>query len=152
MSVCFIVVPAAVAVGWPVLTGVISAACAAMGFHGVQATSQQGATPLVAEREQGVEFELAAARAQELGSESLTLSDGEVKAVFYRDERGQCKLHVGGKKSEPELIEIGRTLLQRVRQQLTYQRVMDELKQKGYTVVEEQVASDQSIRLRVRSW
>jgi hypothetical protein len=152
MSVCFVVVPAAVAVAWPILTGAISAACAALGFRGVRPASQEVATEVGAEREREVEFELAAARAQEIGSEPLTLSDGEVTARFYRDEHGQCKLHVGGKKSEQELIETGRTLLQRVRQQLTYQRVMDELKQKGYTVVEEQVANDQSIRLRVRSW
>jgi len=152
MSVCFVVVPAAVAVAWPILSGAISAACAAMGFGAVKASSQQTAAEPRITRERSVEFELAAARAQELGSESITLSDGEVTAQFYRDEHGQCKLHVSGTKSEQELIEVGRTLLQRVRQQLTYQRVMDGLKQKGYTVVEEQVANDQSIRLRVRSW
>jgi len=153
MSVCFIVVPAAVAASWPVLSGIISAACTAAGFKALKASVPMSEDASVAPRGEAVEFEVASARAAEVGQmQTLQVTDGAVTATFYQDERGQCKLHVEGDRSQRELIEIGRGLMQRVRQQLAYQRVMEELKRQGYTVVQEQVAADESIRLRVRSW
>jgi len=153
MSVCFVVVPAAVAVGWPILSGLISAACTAAGFRALKASAQTREEEAVAAHAESVEFDLASARAAEVGElGALNMTNGEITATFYQDERGQCKLHVQGNKSQQELIEAGRALMQRVRQQIAYHRVMEELKSRGYTVVQEQVASDESIRLRVRSW
>jgi len=153
MSVCFVVVPAAVAVSWPILSGLISAACTAAGFRALKAPTQEHEVESESSREESVEFEVASARAAEIGAmQALNLTDGEITATFCQDERGQCKLHVQGPKSQQELIATGRALMQRVRQQLAYHRVMEELKRKGYTVVQEQVAADESIRLRVRSW
>ena len=155
MSVCFVVVPAAVAASWPILSAVISAAATAAGFRALKTASEketvaaEGSTATT----ESVELELAAARVKDLDAmDSMTMTDGSVVATFYQDELGQCKLHVEGNKSQQELIETGRTLLQRVRQQLAYHRVVEEMKQRGYTIVEEQVAADQSIRLKVRSW
>lgn len=154
MSVCFVVVPAAVAASWPILSAVISAAATAAGFRALKtASSKETAAEASKATTESVELELAAARVKDLDAmDSMTMTDGSVVATFYQDELGQCKLHVEGNKSQQELIETGRTLLQRVRQQLAYHRVVEEMKQRGYTIVEEQVAADQSIRLKVRSW
>jgi len=154
MSVCFVVVPAAVAASWPILSAVISAAATAAGFRALKtASAKETAAEASKATTESVELELAAARVKDLDAmDSMTMTDGSVVATFYQDELGQCKLHVEGNKSQQELIETGRTLLQRVRQQLAYHRVVEEMKQRGYTIVEEQVAADQSIRLKVRSW
>jgi len=153
MSVCFVVLPAAVAASWPILSGLISAACTAAGFRALKAPTKEREVQRESTREESVEFEVSSARVEELGAvAALNLTDGHITATFCQDERGQCKLHVQGNKSQQELIATGRALMQRVRQQLAYHRVMEELKRKGYTVVQEEVAADESIRLRVRSW
>jgi hypothetical protein len=55
----------------------------------------------------------------------------------------------GRNKSEEELTATGRDLLGRVTQQYAYNKTMQQLKKQGFTVTNEEVAADQSIRIRV---
>jgi stage V sporulation protein SpoVS len=60
-------------------------------------------------------------------------------------------MHVSGKnKTEAELQAIGQTVMNRILQQYAYQRVMEELEKRGFTVVKEEVDENQVIRIRVR--
>jgi hypothetical protein len=47
---------------------------------------------------------------------------------------------------------MGEELSQAVVQQYVYQKLMDEMRAKGFNVVEEETNQDRSIRLKVRHW
>jgi hypothetical protein len=51
-----------------------------------------------------------------------------------------------------ELEAAGRELMDRVRQQFAYAKVMEELEARGFDVVQEQVEATGAIRVRVRRW
>ena len=88
-----------------------------------------------------------------LRGESITVKRNGVRATFRRDGRGQCTVHLTGVGHSHEQLEsAGMELMDRVRQQYAYARVMDELEQRGFDVVQEQVEADQSIRVSVRRW
>jgi len=83
----------------------------------------------------------------------LPLEGSGFKVTFAKDGRGGCSMRVEGKgKTDAELETLGRDLINRVAQQYAYQKLNTELKKKGYTLVQEKVEEDQSIRLTVRRW
>jgi len=76
-----------------------------------------------------------------------------VTVTFSRDARGKASLCVTGEgHSREELQALGEELSQRVVQQYVYQKLMDEMRARGFNVVEEEVNEDRSIRLKVRHW
>jgi hypothetical protein len=157
MSVVFVVVPV-VAGGWPVISAAIVAAGAAMGYRAVKRAEESGelgisehpggprtrAVDLVMENSQVVADAL-------MRGESFTMSRGDIAATFRVDGRGACSVHVSGQNmTDAELEAAGRDLMDRVRQQFAYAKVMAELEERGFEVVREQLEADQSIRIRVR--
>ena len=54
--------------------------------------------------------------------------------------------------SRKELREIGQELIERVTQQYVYHRIVTELKARHMTIVDEELAEDRTVRIRVRSW
>ncbi|HEU4752734.1 MAG TPA: DUF1257 domain-containing protein [Armatimonadota bacterium] len=158
MSVVFVVVPV-VAGGWPVLSAAILAASAALGYRAIEAAENRlqsglyeedsvrcGAVSLMMDDSQVITDTLAR-------GESFTVDRSGIRAVFGRDGRGRCTVHLTGEgKSELELEAAGRELMDRVRQQFAYAKVMEELEARGFQVVEEQAETEGSIRVRVRRW
>lgn len=155
MSVVFVVIPV-VAGSWPMISAAIVAAGAAMGYRAAKqaeanlAREAGGAAPagvsLVLENSQVVSETL-------LRGEAFTLERDGLSATFRMDGRGQCTVHVGGAgKSDRELEEAGRELMDRVRQQFAYAKVMGELEERGFEVVTQEVDVDSAIRVRVRRW
>lgn len=155
MSVVFVVIPV-VAGSWPLISAAIVAAGAAMGYRAAKqaeanlAQEMGGAAPagvsLVMENSQVVSETL-------LRGEAFTLERDGLSATFRMDGRGQCTVHVGGAgKSDRELEEAGRELMDRVRQQFAYAKVMGELEERGFEVVAQEVDVDSAIRVRVRRW
>ena len=51
-----------------------------------------------------------------------------------------------------ELRAMGEELSRCVVQQYVYQKLMDEMRMRGFKVVEEETNQDRSIRLKVRHW
>ena len=155
MSVVFVVIPV-VAGSWPLISAAIVAAGAAMGYHaakqaeanlaGEMGGAAQAGVSLVMENSQIVSETL-------LRGEAFTLAREGLTATFRMDGRGQCMVHVGGQgKSDHELEEAGRELMDRVRQQFAYAKVMGELEDRGFEVVAQEVDADNAIRVRVRRW
>ena len=71
--------------------------------------------------------------------------------MFSRDARGALKLCLEGSHlTKDQLRELGETLIGRVTQQYVYHRVISELKEREMAIVEERVAEDQTIKIRVR--
>ncbi len=76
-----------------------------------------------------------------------------VTITFSRDARGKASLCVTGDgHNKEELRAIGEELSQAVVQQYVYQKLMDEVRTRGFNVIEEDTNTDRSIRLKVRHW
>jgi hypothetical protein len=158
MSVVFVVVPV-LAGGWPAISAAILAASAAMGYRAVQSLEDRVAMGVAIERAGGAgTVQLVMEDSQVVADtlargESFTVQREGITATFRRDGRGRCTVHLSGEgKAEAELEAAGRELMDRVRQQFAYAKVMAELEARGFDVVQEQVEADQSIRIRVRRW
>src|SRR3954452_3727179 len=154
MSVVFVVVPV-VAGGWPVISTAILAASAALGYRAVQSL-EENAAGIAVEGARGLDLIMGERQVMadtlERG-ESFTVEREGITATFRRDGRGQCTVHVSGSgRTDAELEAAGRELMDRVRQQFAYAKVMAELETRGFDVVQEQVEADQSIRIRLRRW
>ncbi len=150
MSVVFVIVPSLAVGGWAALTAAIAAACSAMGYQILrgsqvrqQSLQEQSGVALTMEAQA-----LADALERE---ETIVVTQGDVQITFHKDPRGRVTMHVDGKnKTEAELKAIGQQVMNRILQQYAYQRVMDELEKRGFTVVKEEVDENQVIRIRVR--
>lgn len=85
--------------------------------------------------------------------ETLTVRRGDITATFRRDGRGQCTVHLeGAGRSRAELEAAGEELVNRIRQQFAYNRIMKEMESRGFDVVQQEAGADRSIRLTVRRW
>ncbi|MBL9128371.1 MAG: DUF1257 domain-containing protein [Verrucomicrobiales bacterium] len=151
MSAVCILTPVVIA-AWPAFSAAVTAAAASLGYQLVaESTARQ--TETVSQR---VELEIAQSEivTGTLGRDQrIRLSRDGVTVVFSRDARGRASVCVTGEgHSDAELQALGEELSQRVVQQYVYQRLMDEMRTRGYNVVEEQVDENQAIRLKVRHW
>jgi hypothetical protein len=84
---------------------------------------------------------------------TLTIAKEGVRVVFSRDARGKASLCVEGAGfTDAELHTMGEEISGRVIQQYVYRRLLDEMRQRDFVVVEEEVNDDRSIRVKVRRW
>lgn len=151
MSAVCILTPVVIA-AWPAFSAAVTAAAASLGYQIVaEATGRQ---TVASDRK--VELEIAQSEivTGTLGRDQrLRLTRDNVTVVFSRDSRGRASVCVTGEgHSDAELQALGEELSQRVVQQYVYQRLMDEMRSRGYNVVDEQVDENQAIRLKVRHW
>jgi len=150
MSTVVVVTPLIIA-GWPVITAAVTAAIGSMGFS--VATSVE---PAVAKQTTKTRAEIDVEESEVLegavsGNELVVERDG-VRATFSRDARGALKLCMEGTgQSKAELKKIGEELLGRVTQQYVYHRVVTELRERNMAIVDEEVAADQTVKIRVRN-
>ena len=70
----------------------------------------------------------------------ITVTREGVTVTFSRDARGKASLCVTGNgQSEDDLRALGEELSQAVVQQYVYRKLMDEMRARGFNVVEEEV-------------
>ena len=153
MSVCFVVVPA-IAASWPVLCGAVAAATGAIGYRTLRAASDLEKTSTVGQSSAQVTLngsELLAESMQE--GDQFAITNDDVTAVFRRAADGRCTVHVSAPgRTQTELEAIGRDLMNRVTQQYAYNKIVTQMKSQGFTVNTEEVAEDQTIRIRVSKY
>lgn len=174
MSVCFVVVPIVVG-SWPAISAAILAAGATMGYQTVKRleehennffnqdnslfldgtmtqSSTQDAAPYAVTRSVQLRMDNSEVLADSLmRGESFTMQRGDISATFSIDGRGACNVHMSGTTtSDSVLEEAGRELMDRVRQQFAYAKVMQEMEERGFQVVQQEVEENQSIRIRVQ--
>ena len=138
---------------WAMLTGMAAAAGVGLGYR--VATERDAETE--AETENEVELEV---KNSELVSEGMSrqsefsIVKGDVKVTFMRNARGQLAVHVKGapERSEEELQQFGREVVDDFLQRYAYQKVVNELKQREFEKVEESVDKQGRIRIRLRKW
>jgi hypothetical protein len=83
----------------------------------------------------------------------ITVTRDGVTITFSRDVRGRASLCVTGEgRTNDELRALGEEMSQAVVQQYVYQKLMGEMRSRGFNVIEEELSEDRSIRLKVRHW
>ncbi|NLW50734.1 MAG: DUF1257 domain-containing protein [Candidatus Brocadiaceae bacterium] len=158
MSAVCILTPTIIA-GWPMISAAVAGAAAALGFsmarEGVRASVEAAAAVQAGQEEQTtveVEVENSEVLGESLaGEQELVLVRDSVRVRISRDLRGALKVCVeGAGRGSEELREIGRQVVDKVTQMYVYNRVMTELKNKGFTVIQEGVAQDETVHIHVR--
>jgi hypothetical protein len=152
MSTVVVLAPIIIA-NWPMISAAVGAAVGTMGFAMVrkeEAATQRAATKT---REE-IEVDNSEILASTTGAEEQIVVEREgVRAVFTRDARGALRVCMEGtNQSRSELRRLGQELIDRVTQQYVYHRVVTELKARNMTIVDEEVAEDRTVKIRVRSW
>jgi hypothetical protein len=156
MSISFLVIPV-VAGGLPIISAAIIAGGAALGYAAVRRLEEDvlsdSAHGLMA-GPRSVTMTMPESQVVTdalLRGETFELRKDDIMATFRIDGRGACQVHVeGAYLSEAELTAAGTQLMDKVRQQFAYAKVMAELDQRGFSLVDQHVEENQAIRISVR--
>ena len=154
MSAVCILAPVVIA-GWPALSAAVMAAAASLGYQ----VASEAVKPIrTAEKKQSGLVNLEIPRSEvvtdQLGRDQrISVTREGVTVTFSRDARGKAALCVTGSGEEDETLRaLGEELSQAVVQQYVYQKLLDEMRSRGFVVVEQETNEDRSIRLKVRHW
>lgn len=152
MSTVLVVTPLIIA-NWSVISAAVVGAVGTLGFAVVRdSASESRHTTDTVRTEIDIEDSEVLESAAGSGEELVVERDG-VRAVFSRDARGALRVCMEGHGcSKAELKRIGEELIGRVTQQYVYHRVVTELKQRNMAIVNEEVAADRTVTIRVRNW
>jgi hypothetical protein len=155
MSAVCILTPIVIAT-WPAFSSAVVAAAASMGFQVAAEASKISSATVTSSTSNSVKLEIDRSEVVtgQLGrDQSIAVTRDGVTVQFSRDMRGKAALCVTGiGHAEEELRALGEQLSQSVVQHYVYQKLMDEMRTRGFNVVEEEVGEDRSIRLKVRHW
>jgi hypothetical protein len=150
---CVVVVTPLVIAGWPVITAAVTAAVGSMGFALSKDTGSR--RRVLSDTKTRTEIEVEDSEILEAAGgtgEELVVERGGVRGVFTRDARGALRLCMEGEEvSKAELRRIGEELIGAVTQQYVYHRVVTELKNRHMTILDEEVAEDRTVKIRVRN-
>jgi hypothetical protein len=144
-----------VVAAWPAFSAAVVAAATSLGYQVVAGANNSRATVAPA-RSAGVSLDIPNSElvTGQLGRDQrIAVTRDGVTVTFSRDARGRAALCVTGSgQSDEELRALGEELSGCVVQRYVYQRLMDEMRTRGFMVVEEEANADRSIRLKVRHW
>jgi hypothetical protein len=155
MSAVCILTPVVI-MAWPAFSAAVVAAAGSLGYQVAAEVNSQRPGEAIRKETGGVQLEIERSEVvtNQLGRDQrIAVSREGVTVTFSRDARGKASLCVTGNgQSNEELRALGEELSQAVVQQYVYQKLMDEMRTRGFNVVEEEVNEDRSIRLKVRHW
>jgi Tfp pilus assembly protein PilV len=154
MGAVSILAPVIIA-AWPAFSAAVVAAAASLGYQvASEAKNQAAAAAQKLAQPVRLEIERSEVVTDQLGRDQhMTVTRNGVTVTFSRDARGKALLLVTGTgQSQEELRALGEEMSQHVVQQYVYQKLMNEMRTRGFNVVEEEVNEDRSIRLKVRRW
>lgn len=153
MSAVCILAPVVIT-SWPVFSAAVAAAAASLGYKVAMELSES--ETVTAEVNKSIHLEIPQSEivtSQLNRHERVTVVRNGITVTFARDLRGRATLCVRGEgRSETALREKGEELSQRVVQQYVYRKLLEECRQRQFTIVEETVEENQAIRLIIRHW
>jgi hypothetical protein len=159
MSAICILVPAVIA-GWPVISAAAAGAAAALGLavasevgeRTTTRTSSRVTAKVAGAMSVEIELDNSEVLAESVATDQqIVLMKGDIRIRVYRDERGMVRVSAEGlAHTRQELQDLCQQVVDKMTQIFVYNKVMTELKQKGFTVVEDQVSDDESVRISVR--
>ena len=144
--------------GWPAVTAAVAGAAAAMGLVASSSAKEKSkvAAQAEAQAENAAEVELSESSelAQSLVSEEeIVLTKGTVTLRVRRDERGRCTVCANGTgHTKAELKAMAEEFSQRLTQCVMYNRIMSEVKTRGFQVIDEEQMEDETVRIHLRRW
>ncbi|NLI79352.1 MAG: DUF1257 domain-containing protein [Candidatus Riflebacteria bacterium] len=148
---CFVVLVPTILSG-PAFATAVAAAGAALGLQAIEAAEALGQQAAQEDTtvEVGLPKNYALGETVDEGDD-IVLEGNGFKVTFTKTGRGDHRMCVVGRgKTDQELERLGRDLLNRVSQQYAYEKITKELKKRGFTLAQEKVEADQTIRLVVR--
>lgn len=155
MSAVCILTPVVI-MAWPAFSAAVVAAASSLGYQVAAEVNSQRPGEAVHKDTNAVQLEIERSEVvtNQLGRDQrIAVSREGVTVTFSRDVRGKASLCVTGNgQSDETLRALGEELSQAVVQQYVYQKLMGEMRARGFNVVEEEVNEDRSIRLKVRHW
>jgi hypothetical protein len=156
MSCVCILTPVVIA-AWPAFSAAVVAAAASMGYQIAAEASNLKRDAAVADKSSNkvqLEIENSEVVTNQLGREQrIAVTRDGVTITFSRDARGKAALCVTGDGHDKETLRaLGEEMSQAVVQQYVYQKLTDEMRARGFNVVEEETNQDRSIRMKVRHW
>jgi hypothetical protein len=157
MSAVIVLTPVIIA-AWPTITAAALGAASAVGLMVGQTVKEEikNAANQQVNAEQKVKIELSESEILTKGiarEKEIVLTKGDIELRVSRDQRGRCKVCAKGKgHSEQELKQLAEQFVQKMTQCFIYNRVVSEMKNKGFQMVNEEVMDDQTIRMHVRRW
>jgi len=156
MSCVCILTPVVIA-AWPAFSAAVVAAATSLGYQiaaDSAAAKKTANTPQKDSKNVQLEIENSEVVTNQLGRDQrIVVTKGDITITFSRDARGKASLCVTGAGHEKEELKaMGQELSQAVVQQYVYQKLMDEMRARGFNVIEEETNADRSIHLRVRHW
>jgi len=141
---------------WPAFSAAVVAAANSLGYVLADESIKQQQQASIQDRARSVNLEIENSElvTDTLGREQeICVTRQNVSVTFSRDARGRASVCVSAPGlTEAEMRVMGEELSQRVVQRYVYQRLMDEMRARQFTVVEEEVDANQAIRLKVRHW
>ncbi len=154
MSAVCILAPVVIA-AWPAFSAAVLAAATSLGYQVVSHTGRDERIP-VKKTDNSVQLEIPQSEivTNQLGRDQrITISREGVTVTFSRDVRGRASICVTGTGQTDEALRaLGEELSRAVVQQYVYQKLVDEVRARGFVVVEQETTEDKAIRLKVRHW
>ncbi len=153
-----------IATSLPLLTPIILAAAAALGYKAMVSMSDVGGDLNKALRQRIEESNNVVIKIEQAVLENMTLEVGREEALFFekdgielaviKDERGKLRVTATGPKTMDEklLEQRGQEFAQELAQMFAMNRVVKELGRMNTEVVGEQVMEDGEIRIKMRRW
>ena len=157
INVVLVLTPLIVGGGWTAISAAAAGAAVALGLT-VRATAKEeiAAVKEEAEVRNAVEVEVKNSEVlQNVATEQQIVCQAKngVEVRVKRDARGRCVVCASGKgKTKTELRAFAERFMEKMTQCFIYNRVMTELKAKGYQVMSEERAKDETVSIRVRRW
>jgi len=85
--------------------------------------------------------------------QTINVEKDNVLVSFQKGADNRCKITVMGEgKTDAELKAIGEEMAKAVTQKYVYNKIMSELKQKDFSIVEEKIEEDNTIRINARRY
>ncbi len=157
MSTVLILAPVIIS-NWPAITAAVVGAASALGFVTKQAVEQEvrqtGGQEQKAEQEIEVELPESQVLSEQVATDQqIVVTKGAIQIIVKRDERGRCVICAKGKGlSKTELKQAAQQFTEKLTQCFIYDKVLKQLKQKNFQIVNEEVTENDDIRIHVRRW
>lgn len=153
MSTIIILAPVIIS-SWPAIAATVGVAAASLGLVANE-VANEGKNKV--EQEQSIELDISGnTTISETLSEDQKLefvSNEGIKITVKCDERGRCSVCATGKGfSDSKLKERAEQFVEKLTQCYVYNKVVNELKNKKFQIVDQKVGDDESIKINVRRW
>jgi hypothetical protein len=157
VSTVLILTPVIIA-SWPAIAAAVGTAAAALGLAAKEHAKERAEAEVNVTSAEDLSIEVELEDSQALGEsvgagQEIVLTKGTIELKVRRNAKGRCVICAeGAGHTKEELKGIADEFAQKVTQCFVYNKVMSELRAKGFQVVDEEQMADESVRLHVRRW